>query len=168
MSQPVFSRHKETVWLSDSATESDNISAVTDIENLYRNHHRWLLTWLRQKLNCGHKAADVADDTIARILTLSHLPCLRRPRAYLATTAKRLLIDQSRRQKRVVSAMQILDKICSALAGPAEKPRMVFLLHYIEGQTHYVIADTLGVSDRMVRKYLVQTLVHCYHFYESK
>ena len=112
---------------------------------------------------------------------------MQEPRAYLVTTAKRLLIDQSRRQRieqaylaelaqaaeimdgfpsaeSIASAIQILDKISQALAGLAEKPRQAFLLHYLDGLTHAAVAAELGVSDRMVRKYLVQALVHCHQF----
>ncbi len=110
---------------------------------------------------------------------------LQLPKAYLATTAKRLVIDQSRRQcieraylaelklatammdhapspEQLLSVMQVLERISVALEGLARKPQQAFLLHYLEGKTHAAIAGQLGVSDRMVRKYLVQALVHCY------
>ena len=48
-----------------------------------------------------------------------------------------------------------------ALDGLSDKSRQAFLLHYLDGETQPRIAEQLGVSDRMVRKYLVQALVHC-------
>lgn len=39
-----------------------------EITELYSEHHSWLFTWLRRKLGCTHNAADVAQDTFARIL----------------------------------------------------------------------------------------------------
>lgn len=65
----------------------------------------------------------------------------------------------------IAAAVQILDKISQILARLAEKPRQAFLLHYFDGLTHAAIATQLGVSDRMVRKYLVQALVHCHQFH---
>ncbi|WP_347888872.1 sigma-70 family RNA polymerase sigma factor [Nitrosomonas europaea] len=188
MSQPVFNPDEEAaVSLPGDVTESDRHSAITAIDILYRDHHNWLFTWLRRKLNCQHQAADIAQDTFTRILALSNLPHLQEPRAYLVTTAKRLIINQSRKQQieqlylaalaqsaettdgfpspeSIVSAIETLDKFSRILAGLAEKPRQAFLLHYLEGFTHAEIAAQLGVSDRMVRRYLMQTLVHCHQF----
>lgn len=189
MPQSVFNRDEEVAPLSDPAPESP-APLTAAIDTLYRDHHHWLFAWLRKKLNCQHQAADVTHDTFARILSLSHFPCMQEPRAYLVTTAKRLLIDQSRRQRieqaylaelaraaetmdgfpsaeSIASAIQILDRISQALAGLGEKPRQAFLLHYLDGLTHAAIAAELDVSDRMVRKYLVQALVHCHQFQAS-
>ncbi len=155
------------------------------IDTLYRDYHSWLSNWLIKKLNCPHNAADIAQDTFTRVLTLSQTLNLQTPKAYLVTTAKRLIIDQSRRQcieraylaelalaaktmdhapspEQILTVLQILEQISAALEGLAEKPQQAFLLHYLEGQTHSAIADQLGVSDRMVRKYLVQALMHCH------
>lgn len=187
MPKSVFNHDEEVVPLSDPTPESPTAFTAA-IDTLYRDHHHWLFAWLRKKLNCQHQAADVTHDTFARILSLSHFPCMQEPRAYLVTTAKRLLIDQSRRQhieqaylaelaraaetmdefpsaEDIAAAVQILDKISQVLAGLAEKPRQAFLLHYFDGLTHAAIAMQLGVSDRMVRKYLVQSLVHCHQFH---
>lgn len=190
MSKPVCNHNEDVVPPSASVTEVATNTLTAAINTLYRDHHNWLFAWLRKKLNCQHQAADIAHDTFARILSLSHLPCLLKPRAYLVTTAKHLLIDQSRRQRieqaylaevagmseamgklpsteDIVSAIQILDKISQALTSLAEKPRKAFLLHYLDGLNQTAIAEELGVSDRMVRKYLAQALVHCYLFHAS-
>jgi len=59
-------------------------------------------------------------------------------------------------------AVQALDEICQVLAGVTPKARTAFLLHYLEGETHARVAEQLGVSVRMVQKYLVQVLLHCH------
>lgn len=155
------------------------------IDMLYREHHGWLFAWLRKKLGCPHHAADLAHDTFTRILSLSHAPCLHEPRAYLTITAKRLIIDQARRRQieqsylaelalaaetmqkfpspvEILATIQALAQISAALDGLAEKPRQAFLLHYLDGQTHAAVASQLGVSIRMIQKYLIQALVHCH------
>lgn len=153
--------------------------------SIYSDHHNWLYQWLRRKLGCEHNAADVAHDTFARIMALREgLPACE-PRAYLVTTAKRLIIDQARRRRieqayldelllatesmdrnpsseQIVIAVQALERIAAALDGLGEKPRLVFLLHYFEGATHAAMADQLGVSIRMTQRYLAQALMHCY------
>lgn len=160
------------------------------IADLYSNHHGWLHGWLRRKLGCADHAADLAQDTFTRILASRDLlgeGCrhLQQPRAYLTTVAKHLLVDRARRQtleraylaelallqqslaghpspEEILLTLQALDQIGAALAGLSERAREAFVLHYLDGLTHEAIASHLGVSDRMVRKYLVQALVHCH------
>lgn len=161
--------------------------------DLYADHHGWLVHWLRRRLGCAHGAADLAHDTFLRILgscDLQGLGELREPRAFLTTTANRLLIDRARRQRiehaylaelalaaerlesqpspeQILAAVEALDQLCIALDGLAEKPRQAFLLHYLEGQTYAAIATQLGVSTKMVQKYLVKALVHCHRVLEA-
>jgi RNA polymerase sigma-70 factor (ECF subfamily) len=159
--------------------------SLPEFDSLYSHHHRWLFGWLRRKLSCPHDAADVAHDTFLRIIgSRDALLGMREPRAYLTTTAQRLLIDRSRRQRieqayleglaqaaasmegfpspeQTLAAVQALAQISEALDGLPPKPREAFLLHYLDGQSHGVIADRLGVSTRMIHKYLVQALSHC-------
>ncbi len=158
--------------------------------NLYADHHGWLVNWLCRRLGCAHGAADLAHDTFLRILGSRELPGLREPRAYLTTTANRLLIDRARRQRieqaylaelvlavdrmngqpspeQILATVEALDHLCVALDGLAEKPRQAFLLHYLDGQTYSVIAAQLGVSTKMVQKYLVKALVHCHRALEA-
>lgn len=156
---------------------------------LYRDHHSWLFSWLRRRIGCSHHAADVAHDTFERLMTSrdallgQRLP-IEEPRAYLTTTAKRLLVDRARREQleraylaelerqaqtlpqypspeQLLVAVQALDQICQVLADVSAKARAAFLLHYLEGQTHAAVAGHLGVSTKMVQKYLVQVLLHC-------
>lgn len=160
-------------------------SPTLQVDDLYSHHHSWLFGWLRRKLSCPHDAADVAQDTFVRILTSRDaIAAMREPRAYLTTTAKRLLIDRARRQRleqaylaeltlaaahsvgfpspeQIASAVQALAQLGAALDGLAPKPREAFLLHFLDGLPHGDIAARLGVSTRMIHKYLVQALTHC-------
>jgi RNA polymerase sigma factor (sigma-70 family) len=158
--------------------------------DLYNDHHGWLVHWLRRRLGCAHGAADLAHDTFLRILRAPGLPDLREPRAYLTTTANRLLVDRARRQRieqtylaelalatealtnhsspeQILLAVEALDQICQVLDGLAEKPRQAFLLYYLDGQTHAAIAVQLGVSTKMIQKYLVKALVHCHQMLDN-
>jgi RNA polymerase sigma-70 factor (ECF subfamily) len=156
-----------------------------DLASLYGEHHGWLLGWLRKRLGCAHFAADVAQDTFLRLLALGErLPALEQPRAFLTTTAKRLLLDRGRRQaveqaylaelealaqqlphapspEEIMLAVQSLERIAAALEQLAPRPREAFLRHFIDGEPQGSIAAQLGVSPRMVHKYLVQALVLC-------
>ncbi|GAB4058892.1 sigma-70 family RNA polymerase sigma factor [Uliginosibacterium sediminicola] len=154
-----------------------------EIQTLYSEYYGWLHTWLRKKLGCAHNAADLAHDTFVRIIaSRDALLGIQEPRAYLTTTAKRLMIDRARRQlieqaylaelemldvalhaspEETLMALQALEQICAALEHVSTKAREAFVLHYLEQQTHARIAEHLAVSTRMVQKYLVQALLQC-------
>lgn len=156
-----------------------------DLHALYRDHHDWLLGWLRRRLGGMADAADMAHDTFVRIIASRDLLVgLREPRAFLTTTAQRLLIDRSRRQlierayldalaqladvmpsypspESILMAVQALAQIDRALEGAPPRVREAFLRHYLDEQTHAAIAVAMDVSKRMVQKYLVQALLHC-------
>ncbi|MBK5343362.1 sigma-70 family RNA polymerase sigma factor [Pseudomonas sp. TH49] len=151
---------------------------------LYSDHHGWLQNWLRKKLGCSQRAADLAQDTFIRVLTLAEPERLQEPRAFLTTTAIRLLIDGERRRKleRVYLAVlahesedaaaispedfhqiiELLESIARLLEGLAEKPRRAFLLNRLDGWSHAEIAEHLGVSKSMIKQYIAQVMVHCY------
>lgn len=157
------------------------------VETLYQDHHGWLRGWLRKKLGCTEQAADLAHDTFLRVLGAQDaLAGLKEPRAYLTTMARHLLIDRARRQRieqsylaelalmaetldgapspeAILGAVQALDQISLALQGLSPKAGEAFLLHYLHDETQSEIASRLGVSVRMVQKYLAQALLRCRH-----
>ena len=157
------------------------------ISDLYCEHHGWLFGWLRRKLGCAHNAADLAQDTFARILNAREsVASLREPRAFLSTTARRLIIDQVRRKhienaylqelaltaealegfqspEHIISTLEALEHIAFMLEGLHDNIRQAFVLYYLDGLTQSEIARQLGLSDRTVRKYLIQALLHCSH-----
>jgi RNA polymerase sigma factor (sigma-70 family) len=158
-----------------------------EITLLYSEHHGWLLTWLRRKLGCRQNAADLAQDTFARILNARDcVEGIREPRAYLSTTARRLIIDQARRKQiehaylqelaltvdalegyqspeQIHTTLEALEHIAFILEGMHDYSRQAFVLYYLEELTQQQIARQLKLSERTVRKYLILALVHCGH-----
>lgn len=150
---------------------------------LYSDHHHWLLGWLKRRLGCPDQAADLAQTTFLRVISARDaLFGVEQPRAWLATTARRLLIDEARRKRveelylaelglyasqcegypspeETLAAVQALDQLSQVLDAVSTKARTAFIRHYLDGETHGVVADELAVSTRMVRKYLAQVLV---------
>lgn len=157
------------------------------IHNLYEQHHGWLFTWLRRKLGCRHNAADLAQDTFARILKAREsVATLREPRAFLSTTARRLLIDQSRRNQiqqaylhqlqltadalegfqspeQIHATLETLEHLAFLLEGLPVKVSQAFVLYYLEELTQHEVAQRLQLSERTVRSYLIQAMLHCSH-----
>lgn len=163
----------------------DATALQQQLHGFYRSHHGWLHAWLRRKLGCTHHAADVAHDTFTRILaSRTLLGDVREPRAFLTTTASRLLIDRARRDaveraylaelaiaaetiagypspEQTLATLQALQRIGAALAGLPRAVQDTFVLHYLDGLTQAEVAVELGVSVRMVRKHLVRCLLNC-------
>ncbi|MHA7917661.1 sigma-70 family RNA polymerase sigma factor [Alloalcanivorax xenomutans] len=152
---------------------------------LYSDHHGWLLGWLRKKLGCSQRAADMAHDTFVRVLTSSSdLQGVREPRAFLTTIAGRLIIDDARRKKveqayletwmalygdcaaapsseELATVVELLTEVVGWLESLPEKPRQAFIMSRLDGLSHAEIAERLGVSVSMVKKYVAQALLHC-------
>jgi len=159
------------------------IPPAAEVQTLYADHHGWLKSWLRRKLGCSEQAADLAQDTFVRLLFSPHsLSGLKEPRAFLTTTAKRLVIDHQRRERieraymealavepvgyapsaeAVVKTVQAVEQLVRALLELAPKGREAFVRHYLEDESQQAIAERLGISVRMVQKYLAQGLMLC-------
>lgn len=167
---------------SDSPLNSQRQASLT---LLYSDHHGWLFGWLRRRLGCSHNAADVAHDTFTRIIASYESLGLREPRAFLATVARRLLIDRARRQRietayldellalsdehegfpsaeQVACAIEALEQIARALDGLPAGPRAALLLRHLDGYSHQQIADEFSVSTKTVQSWLIKAMVHCH------
>ncbi len=153
------------------------------LQQLYLDHHGWLHGWLRQRMGCSHNAADLAQDTFLRLLSKERdLSPLRDPRAYLSTIAHSLLVNHWRRQaieRAYLEALALqpeqyapspearelimatLLQIDTMLRSLPSKVRSAFLMAQLDGLTYAQIAISLGVSERMVKKYMAQAMLHC-------
>lgn len=148
--------------------------------DLYARHHVWLHGVLRRKVGCDHKAEDLAHDTFLKVLVSHATAVLEEPRAFLTTIAQGLVATYWRRtevERAYVSALeahgpalsaspedhaQALDalmQIDAMLANVPPKAARAFLLHQLDGLTHVEIGRELGVSDRMVKKYMAQVML---------
>lgn len=161
---------------------SDSL-AQPQLHMLYADHHGWLQAWLRKKLGCAFTAEDLTHDTFLRMLVRPReLEAGRDPRAYLTAIAKGLMVDHWRReeierawlaammqlpgatlpsaehQAIVIETLMEVDRI---LASLAEKPRAAFLLAHLHDLTYAEIGAQLQVSERMVKKYMAQAMLHC-------
>ncbi|BEG78010.1 sigma-70 family RNA polymerase sigma factor [Achromobacter xylosoxidans] len=154
--------------------------APASFEALYSDHHGWLQNWLRRRLGNAFDAADLAHDTFLRVLR--NLEPVREPRAYLATIAHGLMVNHWRRQDLERAYRDTLATVADTLAPSPEegallldalceldallnqlnpKARAAFLLAHLEGHTYLEIAERLEVSERMVKKYMAQAMLHC-------
>ena len=153
------------------------------LNSLYVDHHGWLHGLLYRRLGCSETAADLAQDTYLRLLTRDQdVAGIDRPRAYLARIAQGLLANHWRRRDieqayldalraapeatapspethhLIIDSLYRLDALLQTLP---DKVRRAFLMSRLEGRRYRDIAGTLGVSERMVKKYMAQAMLHC-------
>lgn len=156
--------------------------AAAAVETIYRAHHGWLLGWLRRRLGNASHAADLAHDTFLRLMASRDVVALREPQAFLRTLAHGVVVNHWRRldierawsealaaqpepqapspEERAL-VMETLCRIDAMLGRLNPKARSAFLLSQIDGLTYAHIGQQLGVSERMVKKYMAQAMLQC-------
>lgn len=160
-------------------------SSPLSLETLYCNHHGWLRNWLHRRLGNASDAADLAQDTFVRLLTrpvASGFDSHGAARAYLRTAASGLCVDLWRRREIEKAWLQTLAALPEAMAPSpehqaivvqtlldiaamlerlSEKAAKAFMLAQVDGVRYRDIAAELGVSERMVKKYIAQGMLQC-------
>lgn len=166
---------------ADFPLQQDHSSPVRDAVSLYQ-HHGWLQGWLRYKLGNAFDAADLAQDTFARILAGRHIGAIAQPRAYLTTVARGILVNWVQRQALerayldalallpealapsceerylILETLHQLDAMLDALPPPV---RRVFLLSQLEGLGYDAIGAQLGLSLSTVKRHMKQAFLAC-------
>jgi RNA polymerase sigma-70 factor (ECF subfamily) len=134
----------------------------TDLETIYRQHHGWLIAFLRRRFG-PDVAEDLAQETFAR--SLNARDAIRSPRAFLL----RVALNTARNQVRDAAARPQLaaeGQESDRAAAPAEQPdllllketilalppklRDVFLLSRFGGLTYGEISVRLGIPLKTV------------------
>lgn len=160
------------------------IAARREIASLYESHADWLHDWLRRRTRCSHRAADLTHDTFCRLLERPQLEPLETPRSYLATVARRLLIDDVRTREmeraildayasaqlgtdditpqRITEATELLQAVLRLLDLLPEETRNAFILRRLEGLEQKEIAARLGISLSTVKRHIALAYARCY------
>lgn len=153
------------------------------LEFFYRSHHKWLYGLLQRHSGCSETAAELAQDTFLRLLIRHQdLKQINEPRAYLSHIARCLLANHWRRCDIERAYLEVLSqqpertepspetrhaiietlyRIDAMLQDLPAKVRQAFLLSRLEDVRYADIAKTLKVSERMVKKYMAQAMLHC-------
>jgi len=157
----------------------------SSVETLYNDHHGWLRDWLRRRLGCAAEAADLAHDTFLRLLSGRSRPRFETAadaRVYLRTTAQNLCFNLWRRQEieqvwrdilantpeahypsaeRQAIVLQALEEISAMLQSLSPKAARAFTLAVVCEMSDDAVGAELGISGRMVRKYVAQAMLGC-------
>lgn len=154
------------------------------VERLFAAQGRALRAFFYRRVRHVQEAADLAQEVYVRLLG-ADTEAIRNPEAYLYTVAANLAREHavhSRGPRQAVDinspAVQDQLAVLPDLGGEVDRtvrvrrlkevldqlpPRChaAVLLQYQQGLSYAQIAEQLGVSSHMVKKYLSQALVHC-------
>lgn len=154
---------------------------LSSVEELYSVHHGWLYARLRRRLGNAMDAADLAQDTFARILA-SKVTVFNEPRAYLTCVAGGLLANWCKRKSLERAYLAALEQLPAPQAPSPEVRyliletlheidamldtlpplvRRAFLLSQLAGMKYEDIAGQLGVSLITVKRYMKQAFLQC-------
>ncbi len=158
-------------------------TAAHAFTQIYHHHHSWLVNLLWRKLGNVDNAADLAQDTFARLLSAGDAATLREPRAYLTTVSSRLTAHYYRRlalERAYLEALALqpeatapcpetralvleaLTAVSCVLDQLPPRTREAFLMSQLDGLTYREIAEQLDVSVNVVQKAMGKAFVHCY------
>ncbi|VVN67283.1 putative RNA polymerase sigma factor FecI [Pseudomonas fluorescens] len=168
-----------------SYPQSPESSPQDDMHALYRDHSQWLQGWVRRRLGDADRAADITQDTFVRLISSALRQPLREPRSFLATVARRVMIDQLRRRnleqayieflgsqplleecspEQRLLMLETLLQLDAMLDGLGQKVRDTFLYVQLDGLSYADVAQRLGVSVSSVTKYMAKATERCLLF----
>lgn len=152
------------------------------VERLFREHNEALIRFLLARLRSYQDAREVAQEAYVRLLSLDEPGAVSYLRAFLFKTAANLAIDRQRRAavhlratelplfhefadvrtpERRAADHQTVRRLERLIAAMPARCRQAFILYQFDGLKFDAIAARMGISERMVRKYVVRALLHC-------
>lgn len=166
----------------ESSGELTDASHAQRISRLFSEHNESLIQFLATRLRSVQEAKEVAQEAYVRLLSLEDSGAVSFLRAFLFKTAANLAVDRIRsrnRQRQAQDAglcdesreaptpdreaaseqeMEIVRRLIGELPP---KCRRAFLLHRVQGAEFAEIAQEMGLSERMVRHYVLRAVLYC-------
>jgi RNA polymerase sigma factor (sigma-70 family) len=155
------------------------------LERLFTEHGGALQAFLRRRIRSKSDAPDLAQEVYLRMLRVRDQEAIRNPVLYLYTVANNLVKEHAVLEHRRASGIDVetlaaqveLEEVPS-IEGDVDaaervarlrvllpqlqpKCQAAVLLRFAQGLSYREIAQRLGVSPQMARKYVVQALSHC-------
>ena len=155
------------------------------VEKLFAEHRRALQAYFYRRIRKKSDVADLTQEVYLRMLRVSNNEVIRNPQVYLYTVASNLVkehaildrrdaghldIDEASVQQRLgdlpsldsaIDASRQAEQLRAAVDQLPLNWRTAVVLQCRYGLTYQEIADHMGVSSSMVKKYLAQALTRC-------
>src|SRR5580704_14790315 len=148
-------------------------------------HRGALQAFFYRRLRIKSDAADLVQEVYLRMLRVADPQAIRNPEAYLFTVAGNLLRENAVADRRQAQTAALEDaegtppltqipgfegaldsgrrvaRLCEVIEELSPKCCAAVVMQYRDELSYEEIAARLGVSPRMVKKYLAQALNHC-------
>jgi RNA polymerase sigma factor (sigma-70 family) len=155
------------------------------VERLFAEHSGSLQAFLFKRVRRQADAAELAQEVYLRMMRITDMDSIRNPEAYLYTVASNLAKEHARRDRRDAGTLDVEDpliqeqlavlpsmasdldteirikRLREVLQQLSPKCQAAVVMQYWHGMRYEDIAQRLGVSTNMVKKYLSQGLLHC-------
>ena len=155
------------------------------VARLFAEHRGALQAFLYRRVRRRPDAAELAQEVYVRLLRVPDIGAIRDPGAYLYTVASNLARDHARRERTEGTVLDVDDPlvyeqlaVLPGFAGQLDAEQLVkrlravlhqlppkchaaLVMQYWQGLSYEEIAQRLGVSTHMVKKYLSQAMAHC-------
>ena len=155
------------------------------VERLFAEHRRALQAYFYRRVRKKSDVADLTQEVYLRMLRVGNSEAIRNPQVYLYTVASNLVKEHAILDRRLASHLDIdeasvqqrlgdLPSLDSAIDASRQAERVraavdqlplnwrtAVVLQCRYGLTYQEIADRMGVSSSMVKKYLAQALTRC-------
>jgi RNA polymerase sigma-70 factor (ECF subfamily) len=175
----------ELIFALVSPFKSMGDRKVSLVERLFAEHGSALQAFLLRRVRRRPIAAELAQEVYVRMLRVPDMGAVRNPEAYLYTVASNLAKEHVREERQADSALDVDDPLIQAqlaelpvLGGHLDAERRLkrlrevleqlppkchaaVVLQYWQGLSYQEIAERLGISTHMVKKYLSRALTHC-------
>jgi RNA polymerase sigma factor (sigma-70 family) len=157
----------------------------TQVARLFAEHQGSLQAFFYRRVGRHPVAAELAQEVYVRMLRVPDLSTVRNPEAYLYTVASNLAKEYARHEPKermvldvdspvvqeqladlpmfagALDTEQRVERLREVLKQLPPKCQAAVVLQYWHGQSYEEIAQRLGVSTHMVKKYLTRALTHC-------
>jgi RNA polymerase sigma factor (sigma-70 family) len=170
---------QEPVLPADKGAAEDRAATVS---RLFSEHNRTLVGFLFARLKNEQEAKEIAQEAYVKVLQLEQKPGAGSfMRAYLFRVAEHLAVDRLRQRQsrsrldrldslddffaeataeRAAIAKQEVALLKQAVSELPDKCHQAFRLHKLEDRSFQEVAQIMGLTERMVRKYITRALVY--------
>jgi RNA polymerase sigma factor (sigma-70 family) len=155
------------------------------VERLFAGNRTALLSFFRRFVREPSDARDLAQEVYLRMLRVRDTEKIQNPEGYLFTVAANLVKEQRAVQRRhglevdaadediqlYLSEVSSIDneidhdlrvrRLREVVKQLPPKGQAAIMLQYMHGLSHNEIAERIGISPRMVKKYLAKGIAHC-------
>jgi RNA polymerase sigma factor (sigma-70 family) len=155
------------------------------VERLFAGNRTALLSFFRRFVREPSDARDLAQEVYLRMLRVRDTDKIQNPEGYLFTVAANLVKEQRAVQRRHGLEIDAADeniqmyltettnidseidhavrvrRLRVVLKQLSPKGQAVIMLQYMHGMSHQEIAERIGISPRMVKKYLAKGIAQC-------